>query len=117
MAAVDAALRRVDSVTQLAYEGKASRQDITAAEAAVVPLCGFNYGLLIPKMFPQYPDDQPLDFSQRPFMFAMSAQAPNSVVTLKAGRQVGKCADGATELTTPSGSITMRELFEEGVTI
>jgi hypothetical protein len=113
--AVEAALKRVDSVAQEFAHGKATRQDITEAEAALIPLCGFNFGLLIPRMFPHYPYEDPLDFSNRPFMFATSAQAPSSVVTLKAGRQVGKCADGNTLVETATGTITMRELFDEGV--
>jgi hypothetical protein len=115
LATVEKLIRHIDSVTQLAHEGKAARQQIAEAEAALIPACGFNFGLLIPRMFPRYPYDTPLDFSARPFMFAMSAQAPNSVVTLKAGRQVGKCADGATKLKTPDGHTTFLDLFEEGL--
>jgi hypothetical protein len=116
-AEVEAALLRMDSVTQAVAAGKASRQQITEAEAALIPLCGFNFGLLIPKMFPRYPREDPLDFSNRPFMFATSAQAPSSVTTFKAGRQVGKCADGDTLVETPDGVITLRELFDEGVPV
>ena len=115
--AVEEALRRVDSVAQAVSEGKASRREITEAEAALIPLCGFNFGLLMPKMFPTAARGDPLDFSNRPFMFAASAQAPGSVVTFKAGRQVGKCADGDTQVITPEGSITLRELFDEGVPV
>lgn len=113
--AVEKALRNVDNIAQAIQDGKASRKDMTAAEAALLPLCGFNFGLLIPRMFPRYPFDAPLDFSSRPFMFIMTAQAPGSVITLKAGRQVGKCADGDTEVTTESGTATMRDLFELGL--
>ncbi len=114
---MEEALRRIDSVSQAVAEGKASRQSITSAEASLIPLCGFNFGLLIPRVFPRYPVDAPLDFSSRPFMFAMTGQAPSSIVTLKAGRQVGKCADGDTEVMTNGGAATMRELFDEGVPI
>lgn len=115
--AVDEALKRVDRVTHAFQQGKASRSEITKAEADLVPLCGYNFGLLMPRMFPRYPLDAPLDFSSRPFMFAMTGQGPGSIVTLKAGRQVGKCADGATELRTPEGNTTMEELFDEGLPI
>ena len=108
------AARRVDMIAAAVAKGKASRQDVAEAEAAIIPLSGFNFGLLIPRFFPRYPFDAPLDFSSRPFMFAMTTMTPGSVITLKAGRQVGKCADGDTEVTTQSGSATLRELFERG---
>ena len=115
--AVCAALNTADRLSQEVLEGKASRKDITKAEAELVKLCGFNFGLLMPRFFPRYPLDEPLDFSSRPFMFAMTSQAPGSVVTLKAGRQVGKCADGDTVVTTDTGSCTLRDLFDEGVPV
>lgn len=114
---VEAASRHVDNVTQGVLEGKFSRSEITKAEAALVPLCGFNFGLLIPRVFVRYPRDQPLDFAARPFMYTMTTQAPGSVVTLKAGRQVGKCADGDTEVITPDGGSTLRELFRAGLPV
>lgn len=117
MAEVEAAMRRVDSVTQEVAAGKASKQQITEAEAALVPLCGFNFGLLIPRVFPRYPQEEPLDLSSRPFMFAMTALAPSSVVTLKAGRQVGKCVTEDTRVTTPDGEMTMLDLFNDGVAV
>jgi hypothetical protein len=115
--AVKTAMRRVDIVTQEVAAGKASRQQITEAEAALVPLCGFNFGLLMPRVFPRYPVDVPLDFASRPFMFAMTALAPNSVVTLKAGRQVGKCVTEDTRVITTDGELTMLDLFNDGVAI
>lgn len=113
--AVVQSLRRIDSISRDIDDGKASRQDLTNAEAALIPECGFNFGLLIPKVFPRYPLDSPLDLSSRPFMFAMTSMAPNSVITLKAGRQVGKCADGGTKVVTPTGISTLQKLFDEGV--
>ena len=110
-------MKRVDSVTQAVANGKAARSDITAAEAALIPLCGFNFGLLIPTVFQKYPYEDPLDFASRPFMFSMTAQAPSSVVTLKAGRQVGKCVTGDTEVMTPDGVSTLLDLFEDGVPV
>ena len=112
------ALQRIDIVEQARADGKASRQDVCDAEADVVEKAGFNFGPLIPRFFPRYPLDQPLDFSDRPFMYAMTAQAPGSVITLKAGRQVGKCADGDTELFLCGGGVTtLKALFDEGIPI
>jgi len=110
-------LRDIDMVAIDVANGKATREDLMAAEAEIVPECGFNFGLLIPRVFPRFPLDAPLDFSSRPFMFAMTAMAPNSVITLKAGRQVGKCADGDTEVVTPEGRATLADLFAEGIPI
>jgi hypothetical protein len=117
LAEVEAAMRRVDSVTQEFAAGKASRSEITEAEAALIPLCGFNFGLLMPRVFPRYPKEEPLDLSSRPFMFAMTSLTPNSVVTLKAGRQVGKCVTEETRVTTPDGEVTMLDLFNDGVAV
>ena len=114
MSAIVAAMRRVDMVSRAFAEGKALRQDIVQAEADLLPACGFNFGLLIPKFFPRYPFDSPLDFSSRPFMFAMTATAPGSIITFKAGRQVGKCADGDSEVMTNHGKQTLRGLFDKG---
>lgn len=108
-------LRDIDIITEDIANGKATRDDLTAAEADLIPLSGFNFGLLIPRVFPRYPLDKPLDFASRPFMFAMTSMTPNSVVTLKAGRQVGKCADGDTEVITRTGTTTLASLFEEGI--
>jgi len=107
----------IDKINQDITDGKASLNDLTAAEADLVPLCGFNFGLLMPRVFPRYPFDAPLDFSSRPFMFAMTSMAPNSVVTLKAGRQVGKCASGDTEVVTRAGNTTLAELFADGAPV
>jgi len=115
--AVLEAMDDADRVSHEVLQGKASRSAVTKAEAELVRLCGFNFGLLIPRFFPRYPLDEPLDFSSRPFMFAMTSQAPGSVVTLKAGRQVGKCADGDTVVTTDTGECTLRDLFDEGLPV
>ena len=117
MAAVTSLLGRIDSITAAVRNGKGSREDLQQAMADIVPASGFNFGLLIPQFFPRYPLDEPLDFSNRPFMFAMTCLAPGSVLTLNAGRQVGKCADGDTEVTTLEGPRTLASLFEDGLTV
>lgn len=108
------ALLRVDQIAHNVKAGKASRQDLSKAEADLIPLCGFNFGLLIPKFFPRYPVDLPLDFSSRPFMFIMTSLTPGSVITFKSGRQVGKCVSGDTVVQTQAGPATMVNLFEMG---
>jgi hypothetical protein len=113
--AVMGAMRRIDNLTRAISDGKAPRSALTQAQADLIPLCGFNFGLLIPTVFPKYPRESPLDLAARPFMFAMTSCAPASIITLKAGRQVGKCADGSTVVTTNTGDTTLRDLFEEGV--
>jgi hypothetical protein len=112
---VSDALQRVDTITRAIADGKASRQDLTRAQASLVPLCGFNFGLLMPSFFPRYPFDAPLSLIARPFMFAMTCLAPNSTITLKAGRQVGKCVTGDTEIVTDRGPMTISALFDSGV--
>ena len=112
---VQAAVDRVDMITRGIKDGKASREDLVEAQSSLIPLCGFNFGLLIPMCFHRYPLDAPLSLLDRPFMFAMTCLAPDSVVTLMAGRQVGKCVDGDTEvLTDKFGLTSMDQLFQMG---
>jgi hypothetical protein len=109
---IQAALERLEKVTLDRSLGKASADDLTEAQAAIVPLSGFNFGLLIPSFFPRYHMGQPLSLLSRPFMFAMTCLAPDSVTTLRAGRQVGKCVTGETLLTTDKlGEISIGDLF------
>lgn len=111
--AIQAALARLDNVTSDVQLGKASTAEVTEAQAAMIPLCGFNFGLLIPYFFPRYPLDEPLSLLSRPFMFAMTCLAPDSVTTFRAGRQVGKCVTGDTRLTTDKlGDVSIAELFD-----
>jgi hypothetical protein len=97
-------------------EGKADRSSVARALSTVVTSCGFNYGLLMPQIFPRYPTNEPLSLLPRPFMFVMTTLAANSVLTLRAGRQVGKCADGDTEVETEAhGTLSLRQIFDMGV--
>ena len=116
-----AAQTSVDNVASLqrrVAQGKADREDLSRALSGVVTTCGFNYGLLMPQIFPSYPVNEPLSLLPRPFMFVMTTLAANSTLTLRAGRQVGKCADGATEVETEThGSLTLSQLFDMGVRI
>lgn len=107
-------VRHIDSLKQKVAEGKETRDTLTNAMADLIPACGFNYGLLIPDVFHSYPDDKPLDFAARPFMFAMTSLAPNTVLTLRAGRQVGKCVDGGSTVETNQGQKSVRDLFAMG---
>lgn len=113
---IEKALSRIEMVTRQAKIGKASRDQLAEAQAAILPLCGFNFGLLIPSFFPSYPEDQPLSWLPRPFMFAMTCLAPDSIVTFRSGRQVGKCVDGDTEIQTDKlGRMSIVDLFDLGV--
>jgi hypothetical protein len=105
---------RVKSLHQASREGKSSEDDIMRAMVPLVRLCGYNYGLMIPYLFPSYPRDKALSLQNRPFMFSMTTFSSNTTLTLRAGRQVGKCATGDTELQTELGVITLRDLFDLG---
>ncbi len=113
------AQQAVDAVANIQRKfasGKADRTDLARAMAGVVTASGFNFGLLMPQIFPRYPSEDPLSFLPRPFMFVMSTMAANSELTLRAGRQVGKCADGDTVVQTEAhGDMTLSQLFEMGV--
>lgn len=113
--AIQSALARLDKISADVQLGKASSEEMTNVQASLIPLCGFNFGLLIPYCFPAYPMDQPLSLLARPFMFAMTCLSPGSVTTLRAGRQVGKCVVGSTLVTTSThGNINMEALFNLG---
>ncbi len=111
---VQEGMERIDTIQRQLGQGKADPSVLAKEMAALIPVCGFNFGLLIPHFFKKYPQDKPLSYIPRPFMFAMSSLSCNSVVTLKAGRQVGKCSDGSTQVTTDRGMMTLLELFQAG---
>lgn len=92
--------------------GKSVTSDVSRAQADLVAACGMNFGLLVPYLIPKFGRrGTPMSFMDRPFMFAMSCLAPNTTVTLRAGRQVGKCVSGDTVLQTRQGNRTIRDIF------
>jgi hypothetical protein len=113
---VQEAIDNVRNVQHKVAAGKADRTEVAQAMAKVVTHSGFNFGLLLPYIFPRYPTVDPLSVIPRPFMFVMMSLAANSVLTLRAGRQVGKCADGDTVIETEShGELTLSQLFAKGI--
>ncbi len=113
---VQEAVDNVGKIQRQVAAGKAERGAVSKEMARVISASGFNFGLLLPHIFPRYPTTAPLSLIQRPFMFAMMNMAANIVLTLRAGRQVGKCADATTEIETEShGTLTMGQLFDMGV--
>ena len=58
-------------------------------------------------------------FSFRSFHFAFPESFVASVLSLrlKAGRQVGKCADGDTCVSTTEGPRTLQSIFDAGVVV
>lgn len=113
---VQGVIDQVRTLEQKIAQGKADRNEMSSALARLVPLCGFNFGLLLPYIFPRYPSTEPLSLLERPFMFAMTCFAANNRLTLRAGRQIGKCADANTEVTTRShGQMTLGQLFDAGL--
>lgn len=85
--------------------------------AASVSACGNNFGGLLGGFIPSFRDEKPFSIVERPFMAAMSTLSPG-IVTLKAGRQVGKCTTGDTTIDTDTnGVVSMRELFDAGMPI
>lgn len=83
--------------------------------SASVRACGNNFGGLLGGFIPSFRDEKPFSIVERPFMAAMSTLSPG-IVTLKAGRQVGKCATGDTTVETDTvGQVSLRELFEAGL--
>ena len=107
-------LAKIDKAMQAVKEGKESSATVSRLQAELIPLCGFNFGLLMPMYFIDFIDGQPLSFLTRPYMFVMTCLPSNSVVTLMTGRQVGKCVDGETMLATDAGAMKMADLFAAG---
>lgn len=98
--------------------GKAISSQITKAQADLITTCGMNFGLLAPYMIPKFGRrGTPMSLLNRPFMFAMTCLAPNTTVTLRAGRRVGKCADGDTVVSTNTGDTTLRQLFDRAIPV
>lgn len=61
-------------------------------------LCKYNAGLLVPYFFPQYPYDRPLSCFARPYSFAMFHMQMGGFLSIRAGRQIGKCLTHSTQL-------------------
>lgn len=95
--------------------GGTDRVAYVRAMARTIPVCGFNFGHLVPFFFPRYPVDKPLDLRTRPFMYAMTCLSAGSTTTLMAGRQVGKCVTGETAVSSSQGELTLRQLFDMAV--
>jgi len=96
-------------------EGQPTFLEMRQKMTEMVNLCGFNFGLLLPYIFPKYIKGRPLDLVSRPFMFALTCLAGNSIVVLRAGRQIGKCVCGDTVLKTNKGEMTIEKLYESAV--
>lgn len=108
-------LDNIATIERQVLAGKADHAQQAAEMAKLVPLCGFNFGMLLPYVYPRYPSTRPLSLMARPFMFAMTCLAGRSVLTLRAGRQVGKCADRDTRVSTRDhGCLTLGQLFDLG---
>jgi len=114
--AVTSAMKDVDIISHAVRDGKATMSDLSRAQSKLIPLCGFNFGMLMPQFFTSYPEDKPLSFLERPFMFSMTSMAPGAIVTLMSSRQIGKCADADTEVETLNhGKLTLGDIFAMGV--
>jgi hypothetical protein len=109
------ALRESDEELAALRDGRSSHEKLIEKQAKIVEHSGFNYGLLVPQLFPRYPLDAPLDLAARPFMFVLTSFAEDISITLEAGRQVGKCATASTEVVTRDGTMTLGDIFARGV--
>lgn len=109
------AMQKVEKLHASWRAGRVNRSEVTASMAEATVACGFNVGMLMPYFFHNFRDMKPMSFLDRPYMFTMTSLAPDSVTVLMSGRQVGKCADGETDVDTSAGVMTLQELFDEGV--
>ena len=105
--AIEARLARGEPVTN----------EFKAELSKLIKLSGYNLGLIIPYLFPAYPDDTPLSLIARPYMFALLSMAGDSIVTFRAGRQVGKCSAGDQTLSTNKGQMSLEGLFLAGTVV
>lgn len=108
-------MSNVEKVHKEYRQHKASRSETAKAMGDAVVACNFNVGLLMPYFFNNFRDMHPMSLLDRPYMFTMTCLAPDSVTVLMSGRQVGKCVDADTDISTDAGVMTLRELFDEGV--
>ena len=112
---VSKAMLAVDRIHADIAAGKGSRTELSKAQAELVKQSGFNFGSLFPHFYNRYPRQEPMSLNSRPFMYAMTCLAPGSIITLKSGRQIGKCASGDTEVVTEEGKDTLAGLFAAGL--
>lgn len=104
---------------QVALVMKAAKEDNKEAAghemAKLLRLCDFNPTLLVPYMFPHFPEQDPMSLLSRPHAVSMMALVPNGSLTVQASRQVGKCLSGLTFLKIRTKTVenkTISEVFE-----
>jgi hypothetical protein len=111
-----ARLREVNEAHNAWHSKGSGAQNVAKLNSQFIRDCGHNYGLLMPFIFPKYPTERPLQFEKRPYMLAMSSMLTPMTLTLNAGRQVGKCVEGDTQLVVRrfgrESNVAIRELFE-----
>lgn len=112
-------LNNLQELDRKLLHGGASRREVVTQQKDLIRLCGYNYGLLLPYVFPTFEDGKPLGFMGRPYMFAFSSMRPGTTLTVRSGRQVGKCADKDTEIITRQGGeqikTTLGGLFDQAL--
>jgi hypothetical protein len=115
------ALCQATSTALTLGEGSADR--VRDATGKLVEACGYNLGMLMPSIYPRFVLDPnsgetlPLDYVNRPYMFAFGSLLDDCTLTMITGRQVGKCVTGDTVIQTSIGEMSVKALFEMGVPI
>lgn len=94
-------------------------EKLKAKNTELLQACSFNPSLLLPYLFPDFQDGEPMTLWSRPHAFAMLAMIPNGSLTIAASRQIGKCVVGGTEVKVKvnggrAKKMTMEELFTMG---
>lgn len=106
---VEAQMAKVDKADK-----SGDREGVMHELEELLKLCDYNASLLVPYFFPRYPESSPMTFWNRPHAFSMMAMTLLGSTTIKAGRQVGKCLSGDTEIFTNHKDIkTIKDLFEK----
>lgn len=105
--------RQVSLMMKAAKED--NREAVGHEMARLLRLCDFNPTLMVPYLFPHFPERDPMSLLSRPHAVSMMALVPNGTLVVQASRQVGKCLSGLTFLKIRTKTVenkTISEVFE-----
>lgn len=120
---ISSCVSKLEHANKVRQDGGNFSEILRNSYPELIKACGMNLGMVIPHFFPRFKMSEdgsqmlPLSFGDRPYMYAMTSLVPDSILTLKSGRQVGKCVDGNTVVSTNKGDMTMAELYELGTPV
>lgn len=94
---------RMADLEGLSASGEAYLRERNQIIMSIWKDCGYNYSMLTPFFFPDYPKGKPMSMLDRPFNMALMFSLPYWSFTLRGSRQIGKEQPMDSEVQTPTG--------------